>query len=101
MQARVVYAPAALDDLDAILDWIDKRAGPQVATRYVDRLHAACDKLTLFSKRGTPREALGAGIRSVAFERRATIFYRIEADVVRIVHVLHRGRDVEQAFGCE
>lgn len=98
MAVRIAYANSAQDDLDSIYDWVDEAADPHIALRYVERIQAACGKLALFPKRGTLRDEFGAGLRSVAFERSATIFYRIEGDVVRIVHVLHRGRDLGRAF---
>jgi toxin ParE1/3/4 len=96
---ELVYRPAAERDLDAIDDWITARAGPHTARSYVTRLQATCRGLTDFSDRGTPHDDLQPGLRSVPFERRATIYYLVEADVVRIVRILRAGLDPKQEFG--
>src|SRR5206468_7283098 len=92
---------AAEDDLNAIYDWIAANADAGTAYDYVARLASACRQLNLFPARGTLREDLGQSVRTIAFERRAVIAYRIEANSLRVLRILHRGRDLGQAFGDE
>jgi toxin ParE1/3/4 len=94
----LVYLPAAKADLENIYDWIADRADPQTAFDYVARVHAACEKLLSFPRRGTPRDDLAPGLRTIVFERRATIVYRQEGARLRIVRIVHRGRDLGLAF---
>jgi toxin ParE1/3/4 len=95
---RLVYLPAAKADLENIYDWIADRVDPRTAFDYVLRLQAACERLPSFPRRGTPRGDLAPGLRTIAFERRAIIVYREEGARLRIVRIVHRGRDLGQAF---
>lgn len=49
--------------------------------------------LATFPERGTLRNDLAPGIRVVGFERRASILFRVEGEVVRIFRVLYGGQD--------
>jgi toxin ParE1/3/4 len=98
---EVVFSAPAEDDLNGIYDWIAANADAETAYAYVSRVMTACRKLSLFPARGTPREDLGEGVRTVPYERRAVIAYRVERKVVRILRVLHRGRELDQAFSEE
>ena len=98
MTISLVYRPAARADLENIYDWIADRADPQTAFDYVARLQATSEKLLSFPRQGTPRDDLAPGLRTIAFERRAIIVYREEGATLRIVRIVHRGRDLGQAF---
>jgi toxin ParE1/3/4 len=41
---------------------------------------------------------LAPGLRSIPFERRATIYYRAVDDAVEVVRILYAGRDRDQVF---
>lgn len=97
MALDLVYLPLAEADLDAIDDWIAERADPHTAFTYVSRIQGACHALTDFPGRGTPHDDLEPGLRSIAFRRRATIYYRV-TEAVEIVRVLYAGMDPERAF---
>jgi toxin ParE1/3/4 len=94
----VVIGPRALDDLEAIFDWIAEQAGIDVADGYVARIEAACGGLCDFPHRGAPRDDLVPGLRTLAFERRMTIAYTVVGPTVTIQRVLYGGRDMEGAF---
>jgi toxin ParE1/3/4 len=96
--AEVVFAVSATDDLHAIYDRIDEGAGPEVAQAYVMRLHEVCLGLGNFPNRGTPRDDLAPGIRTIPFERRAVIAYQNEGARILILRIMHHGRDVGTDF---
>jgi toxin ParE1/3/4 len=96
--ANVVLAEAAWGDLDEVYDWVADRTDPDTAQRYVMRILRQCGSLGEFPHRGTPRDDLAEDVRTIAFERRATIAYRVREDVVTILRILHHGRDVDSAF---
>ena len=98
MAHEVVFRPTARDDLAEIEDWIAERSNQAIADSYGDRIIAACGALADFPRRGTAREDLRPGIRTLAFERGATIVYLVRSDVVEIVRILRRGRDIAGAF---
>jgi len=95
---RVTYREAADADLDAIYHWIADRADPETALQFGDRITSTCERLSYFPRRGTPRDEIMPGLRSIPFEHQATIFYLVGEEEVEIVHIRYRGRDVARAF---
>ncbi len=89
---RVELSRLALADLERIGDWIAANAGAAVALAYLDRLEQACAVLRDFPRRGTPRDDLCPGVRTISFEGRATIAYRVDREQVLILGVFHAGR---------
>jgi toxin ParE1/3/4 len=94
---KLVFTDEAKFDLDDIGDWIADH-NPVRAITFVDELVARCAKLTeapfayaLVSARGNRRIS---GIRRVVYGQ-YLIFYRVTADAVEIVHVLHGARNFE------
>jgi toxin ParE1/3/4 len=77
------------------------QSGPERADALEARLQAACLRLEYFPERGTPRDEWEAGLRSIPFERRATICYRLIGQTAEIVRVLYAGKDAGRAFGAE
>jgi toxin ParE1/3/4 len=95
---EVRFRPLARADLFNLYDYIARRSGRERAGGYIDRIEAACMALADFPERGTRRDAdLGAGLRTIGFERRVTIVFRVEPDGVHILRVLYGGRDIEAA----
>jgi plasmid stabilization system protein ParE len=88
--------PLSEAELDRILPRIDE-ADPEWQA-YVRRIEAYCHRLTHFPNRGSPQDDLEPGLRRIAFEGRATIYYRVEADRVRILRILAAGRDPTREF---
>ena len=99
MGHKVVLRPGAVADLKSIFVYVAEQAGHDAAVAYDQRLREACRKLADFPERGTPREALRPGLRSVRFKRRATIYYVVNAGTVHIVRILAAGRDSRREFG--
>jgi toxin ParE1/3/4 len=96
---KVVFDETALVDLQSIFLYVAEGGGLERAEAYDARIRQACLKLMDFPRRGTPRDDLRAGLRTIVFERQATIAYLVEGATVRIVAILHRGRDAGVAFG--
>ena len=94
MAYEVIFHPLAFDDLDRLDDFI-ARDSPERATAFIGRLGFLCMSLAEFPERGRRREELGDDVRTLSFERRAVIAYRITGHAVIILHVfcaLHGGR---------
>jgi len=94
----VLFSRAAIEDLNALSDYIAERAGEAVADGYIDRIEAVCRALCAFPLRGSPREDVAPGLRTIAFERSATIAYRVTGSDVTMLRVLYRGRDLRPAL---
>lgn len=91
---RVVFAARALAQLNALQSFIGAASSASVASAFVDRLIDRCLTLEAFPLRGTPREDIGPGIRTIPFKRRATIAYTVAGTDVVIVTIAYRGQDI-------
>jgi toxin ParE1/3/4 len=59
----------------------------------VRRIRKHCEQLAEMPESSPRRDNLGAGIRTLSFERRVLIIYRIEGQAVRALHILYAGQD--------
>lgn len=92
---EVRISATATSDLDAIGLHVFKRTlNAGLARAYTGRIRNACERIGDAPYGGAPRDDIGAGIRSWAFERRAVILYRVTSKGVSVVRVIHRGRQV-------
>ena len=98
MARKVYFRPQAEAELIALYDYISNRAGATVAGGYIDRIEAACLALASFPERGRRRDDILPGLRTVGFERRATIAFRVLKTRVEIVTITYGGRDFESAL---
>jgi toxin ParE1/3/4 len=51
--------------------------------------------LAALPERGVPRDDISPGIRTSLLDRRITIAYRVDSDVVEIVRIFYAGRNYE------
>src|SRR5260221_9330490 len=70
---RIVYAPEARQNLLAIDRYIAREASPEVARQYTDSIVEKCEGLAVFPHRGTRRDDIRTGVRTIPFRRRVTI----------------------------
>jgi toxin ParE1/3/4 len=92
---KVIFRPQAEADLLALYRYIAEASGFDIAGDYIDRIEIACMSLATFPNRGTKRDDLSLGLRTIAFERRITIAYRVLKTCVEIVTIAYGGRDFE------
>ncbi len=95
---RVLFTPLAERQLDSLCRYIAERAGESVADGYVGRIVAFCQGLSSFPLRGTARDDLVPGLRTLGFERRTTIAFMVMPDAVLIEGVFYGGQDFEKHF---
>lgn len=93
MSYSVIFDVAAEGDLSELYDYLLPRAGPRDAGAYVDDIIDYCLSFSTFPERGK-RSHQRDGLRTVGFRRRATIAFRIKGDVITVMRIFHRGRDV-------
>jgi toxin ParE1/3/4 len=98
---RVTLSETAIAELSAMGRWISEQSDMDTANRYIARVQAACDRLSFFPNRGTPRFDILPGLRTIVFERRTIIAYRVEGRNVIILRVLHSARDFPAVFAPE
>ena len=92
MAYEIIFHPLAFDDLDRIDDFIAQDS-PERAIAFIGRLRLFCMSLAEFPERGRRREEFGDDVRTLSFERRAVIAYRITGRTVDILHVFYAGQD--------
>lgn len=89
----VVWRPRARADLLALYDWIAERADPETAFEYTAKIEAHAATLAEFPERGTPRDDLVPGMRTIPYRRRTVIAYRVTDGVVVVLRLVHAGQD--------
>lgn len=95
---EVRFRPQAKADLLALYDYIAVEAGEIVAGGYIDRIETACLSLNTFPQRGTRRDDIAPGLRTIGFERRVLIAFRVGRSAVTITNILYGGRDFERVL---
>jgi toxin ParE1/3/4 len=75
---EVSFRPLAEADLFGLYRFIAEEAGHGVAGADIDRIEAACMALETFPERGTRRDDIRPGLRTMGFERRATIVFQVK-----------------------
>ena len=95
---RVVFSPEAEAQLVAIYRWIAENATPTIAEGFTGAIIDYCEKLESFPERGTRRDDLRPGLRTIGFRHRVTIAFAVEAETVTIIGVFYGGQDFEAAL---
>lgn len=95
MAYRIVFTPEARDQLDHLHGYILAAADAETAARFVNGIVDHVAGLSEFPERGTPRDDLRPGLRTLAWRRRVTIAFMVEATDVVVIGVFYGGRDFE------
>lgn len=95
---KVSFRPRAEADLFGLYRHIAEEVGEVAAGAYIDRIEAACRALESFPERGTRRDDIRPGIRTMGFEHRATIVFQVKRSDVVIVRMFYGGQDYERAL---
>ena len=65
------------------------------ASRFTSAIIDYSERFDTFPQRGTRRDDLRPGLRTIGFRRRVTIAFTAEQDLVTIVSVFYGGQDHE------
>jgi toxin ParE1/3/4 len=95
---KVSFRPLAERDLFRLYSYIAAKSDHQIAGDYIDRIEEACRELETFPERGTRRDDIRPGLRTLGFERRATIVFQVRRATVLIVRILYGGQDFGRAM---
>ena len=101
MRRRIVFSPEAETQLLDIFQYIAEAASPETAERFTASVVDFCEALQLFPERGTRRDDLRPGLRTVGFKRSVTIAFFVGAETVTIIGVFYGGQDVEAVLSRE
>jgi plasmid stabilization system protein ParE len=98
MTHRVVFSPEAELELVSLYFHIAEAASPEIAAKYNEDIVRECESLRNLPHRGTRRDNIRAGLRTIGFRRRVTIAFEVTGSVVTILGVFYGGRDFEKMF---
>lgn len=98
---HVIFSPEADTHLVEIYRHIAGKASPTIADRFTTAIVDYCEAFETFPQRGTKRDDLRPGLRTVGFRRQATIAFTVERDKVIIIGVFYGGQDYEAALSAE
>ncbi|MEM9966216.1 MAG: type II toxin-antitoxin system RelE/ParE family toxin [Asticcacaulis sp.] len=99
---QVIFTPLAERQIDALHRYIAESSGFESrADQYIERIIAYCISFETFPERGTIRDDLMPGLRTIGFERRVTIAYVVAKDTVLIEAIYYAGQDFEASFHDE
>jgi toxin ParE1/3/4 len=91
---EVLFRPRARKDLVGLYRYIAKQSSSRIAANYIARIEKACLSLVSFPNRGTNVPSPVPGLRTMGFERRATILFCVGKDKVEILRVYYGGQDL-------
>lgn len=91
----VNFTPEAQQQLDELEAHIAEVGSPIAAARYVDSILDHCENLQAFPHRGTRRDDLRPGLRTLGFRRRVTILFEVTDDTVNVIGIYYGGQDYE------
>jgi toxin ParE1/3/4 len=92
---RVIFTPRADRQIDRLHTYIAEHASETRADSYIARIVAFCTGLATSPLRGQKRDDILPGLRTVGFERRATIAFVVTSDTVLIEGIFYGGQDFE------
>ncbi|NJL27669.1 MAG: type II toxin-antitoxin system RelE/ParE family toxin [Thermoanaerobaculia bacterium] len=93
---KLVWSDPAVDDLGAIRDYI-ARDSEHYATRFISQILEAVDRLESLPELGrqVPEATDQPNVRELLF-RSYRIFYRVEAERILILAIVHGKRDLSR-----
>jgi toxin ParE1/3/4 len=91
---EVFFAAKAVADLDALYCFIAEKASPKIADGYLARIERQCASLETLPLRGTAVPGRVSGLRTMGFEHRVTILFKVGEERVDILRILYGGRDL-------
>lgn len=94
MTYDVQLSALAIEDLIALHEWVSAEADIPTADGYLARIEERIAALADFPRRGSPRDDLIAGLRTLTFERRLLIAYSVDGKIVTVQRVINALRDL-------
>ena len=94
---RLLVAAEAEDDIDDILAYLQREAGPATAIAYAERFAEAIERIAAFPGHGTARPQLGPQAR-IAIVYPYLLVYDFDAadDLATLLRVLHGKREITE-----
>lgn len=77
---------------------IAERASPTIGEGYTAGIVEYCRSFSTFPQRGTRRDDIRPGLRTIGYRRRVTIAFEVAGDTVNILGIYYGGQDYEADF---
>lgn len=94
----VVFTPEAVDQLEALYNYIATAASPLVAQRYTEAIATYCETLQASPLRGARRDDIRAGLRTTNYKGRTVIAFVVGDERVSFIGIFYGGQDYETAL---
>jgi toxin ParE1/3/4 len=82
---RVVFAPEAVAQLEALYDYVAQATSSDVADGYTSAIVSYCEALHISPLRGARRDDIRPGLRITNYRKRAVIAFAVGDAVVSIL----------------
>ena len=92
---RIIFTPEAGDQLDQLHTYIAAAADAEIASGFVHSIIDHIAGLEEFAMRGTMRDDIRPGLRTMGWRRRVTIAFVVEECDVVVIGLFYGGRDFE------
>ena len=92
---RVVFRREAIQQLEELYDYIADAGSPENAARYTEAIVTYCEGLTDFFHRGSARNDIRPGLRTVGYRKRVVIAFAVLDETVAILGIFYGGRAYE------
>jgi plasmid stabilization system protein ParE len=94
----VVFTPEVEHQLVELYRYVAAAGSAEVAARYTEEIVAYCEELAAFPHRGSVRDDIRPGLRTIGFKRRVVIAFALLGQTLVIIGVYYGGRDYEAAL---
>jgi toxin ParE1/3/4 len=92
---EVHFLAEAINDIDALFCYIAEDTSFEIAARYLARIERFCFSLERFPLRGTAVNGRNPGLRTMGFEHRVTILFKVGESRVDILRILYGGQNID------
>lgn len=97
----IILSSRAILQLADLRNYISADSGAARASAFINSIVDYCEGFLTFPERGTRRDDILPGLRTIGFKRCVTIAFTIEARTVAILGVFYGGQDFEAVFRDE
>lgn len=91
----VIFTPEAKAQLVKLFAYIAEASSSEIAANYTQDIVSLCESLATFPLRGTSRDDLRPGMRTLGYKRRVTIVFEVTESLVTIIGIFYGGRSFE------
>jgi toxin ParE1/3/4 len=98
---QVVLTPRAERQVADLYAYISDHSGAARADQFVGGILESCASLSTFPERGTKRDDIRPGFRTMGYAKRATIVFSVftQTGIVAIHGIFYGGQNFEILFG--